>query len=53
MRLPWTTTTRSDAEEREAEERYEAARSHLSVLLYELERTLQRIEDKRRRGFPT
>ena len=52
MKLPWATDTRTEAEEREAEERYHAARSHLSVLLRELERTLQRIEDKRRRGFP-
>lgn len=52
MRLPWATDTRSDADQREAEERYRAARSHLSVLLRELQITLDRIEDKRRRGMP-
>jgi hypothetical protein len=52
VKMPWTTDARSEAEDREAEERYHAARSHLRVLLVELERTLQRIEDKRRRGFP-
>lgn len=52
MRLPWAKTTRSDKESAEAEARYEGARSHLSILLRELEQTLSRIEDKQRRGFP-
>lgn len=52
MRMPWTKTAHSDEEAAEAEARYEGARSHLSVLLRELEATLHRIEDKQRRGFP-
>jgi hypothetical protein len=52
MRLPWQAQVHSDDEADAAEERFKAARSHLSVLLRELEATLARIEDKRRRGFP-
>lgn len=52
MRLPWTKETRSAAEEAEAEARYLAVRSHLSILLHELQSTLDRIDDKRRRGLP-
>ena len=52
MKLPWTSHTRSEEERRAAERRYEEARGHLRVLLRELQCTLERIEDKRRRGVP-
>lgn len=52
MRLPWQAPAHSDAEAKAAEGRFTAARAHLSILLRELEQTLARIEDKRRRGFP-
>lgn len=52
MRMPWSSATHSEAEAEAAEARYKAVRAHLSILLHELESTLQRIEDKRRRGLP-
>ena len=52
MKLPWTSqSTKSEDERRAAERRYEDARGHLRVLLNELQTTLDRIEDKRRRGI--
>jgi hypothetical protein len=52
VKLPWTTETRSEEEWAIADARVAAVRGHLRVLLAELEQTLARIEDKRRRGMP-
>lgn len=52
MKLPWVSATRSDEDWAEADRKVAQVRSHLRVLLNELEQTLARIEDKRRRGLP-
>lgn len=49
MRRPWS---RTDPDRQHADRRYEDTRGHLRVLLHELQATLDRIEDKRRRGMP-
>jgi hypothetical protein len=48
MKLPWARrTSHTDEEQAAAERRFQAVRSHLSILLRELEQTLNRIENKR------
>jgi len=47
MRLPWVVRNRHE-EERAAEQRVSAARSHLRIVINELERTVSRLEDKLR-----
>lgn len=52
-RLPWDRTSRTDEDQAAADERVAFALGHLNIVLHELRSTLDRIEDKRRRGFPT
>lgn len=49
MRWPWQAPTRSEEERWAAEQAVAFARSHLRVLVSELQKTLDRVEDKRRR----
>lgn len=49
MRAPWARVTRSREEIEAADRAVAAVRSHLRVLVTELEQTLDRIEDKARR----
>lgn len=49
MRLPWQRVTRTREELAEADQRVAQVRSHLRVLLAELDATLVKVEDKARR----
>ena len=49
MRWPWQPITRSLKEQERAEINVLAARSHIRVLVLELQSTLDRIEDKAER----
>lgn len=49
MRWPWQRVTRTASERQEAELSVMAARSHIRVLVNELEATLDRISDKAQR----
>lgn len=53
IRLPWDRSSRTDEDQAAADERVSFALGHLNIVLNELRTTLDRIEDKRRRGFPT
>lgn len=49
MKWPWQPVTRSLKEQQQAEVSVLAARSHIRVLVAELQATLDRIEDKAER----
>jgi len=53
IRFPWDRTSRTVEEERDADERVGFALAHLQIVLNELRSTLDRIEHKRERGFPS
>lgn len=49
MRWPWERVTRTETEQERAEDMVRAARSHIRVLVTDLEATLDRIADKAER----
>lgn len=49
MKWPWHRVTRTQTEQQEAEVNVAAARSHIRLLVTELEATLDRIADKAQR----
>lgn len=46
VRWPWSRVTRTDQERKQAEVRAMAVRSHIRILVNELNQTLDRIADK-------
>lgn len=52
MRWPPWDPSRSPAERQHADAQVSFALNSLNAILYDLRSTLDRIEDKRRRGFP-